>query len=79
MAFSLVSHGGQVRLGLLAYHPQPCDPKLLLSGFEREVGRLAKHLENRTVPSHSRWRARHAKQMEKKEEGGDCKTSAEAV
>ena len=67
MAFSLVSHGNHVRLGLVAYHPLPCDPKFLVRNFEREVQLLAKHLENRTTPS-QRWRSRQARQARSKED-----------
>ncbi|EDO30538.1 predicted protein [Nematostella vectensis] len=68
LSLSLVTHANQVRLGIVAHQRLPCDPKILLNDFQREIDELHKHLSNRTLPSHLRVRARQQVQIDERGE-----------
>ena len=58
LSLSIATYGNNVRLGAVFHQNQPCDPSVLLTEFQKEVENLSKHLSQRTLPSHLRWRAR---------------------
>lgn len=78
VALSLATHANQLRLGAVVHQKQQCDPSFLLTAFQREVEDLSKHLSQRTLPSHLRWRAKQQLQMEDREDR-NRNTSEEVV
>ncbi|KXJ14224.1 uncharacterized protein LOC110239221 [Exaiptasia diaphana] len=72
LSLSIATYGNHVRLGAVFHQEQPCDPQLLLTEFQKEVENLSKHLSQRTLPSHLRWRARQQILMQQDEKEGSC-------
>lgn len=58
LSLTIATYANHVRLGAVFHEGSPVDPKILLQEFEKEIENLAKHLSQRTLPSHLRWRAR---------------------
>ncbi|KAK3731547.1 hypothetical protein QZH41_011151, partial [Actinostola sp. cb2023] len=63
LSVSITTYANHVRLGAVFHQSQPCDPTLLLTEFQKEVENLSRHLSQRTLPSHLRWRARQQLQI----------------
>ena len=68
VALSLATHANQLRLGAVVHQSQQCDPTFLMTAFQSEVENLSKHLAQRTLPSHLRWRAKQQLQMDNVED-----------
>ena len=58
LSLSFLTHGKQLRFGMISSAENMSNPKVLLLEFEKEIVKLALHLSSRTVPSHLRMRAK---------------------